>query len=173
MARKKISDAVEVLRRRYVKDDPERKASIEAERVNAQVARLIHDLRVAAKLSQQELAELIGTTQSVISRLEDSDYDGHSLSMLTRIAAALNRRLTVVMSAKDPSEGRMGNMRKGGMIPGEKGPHSGQYLQVGPRGGAGKEVTVVKGDRVSPAPPRGRTCKPVAATKNKPGKGRK
>ena len=99
MARKRVSDAVTILRGRYVKDDAERKASIEAERLNAEIARLIFDLRTEAGLSQQELAELIGTTQSVISRLEDSDYQGHSLTMLTRIAAALGRRLTVAISA--------------------------------------------------------------------------
>lgn len=37
-------------------------------------------------LSQRELAKLVGTTASVICRLEDADYDGHSLSMLIRIA---------------------------------------------------------------------------------------
>jgi hypothetical protein len=37
----------------------------------------------------------VGTTQSVISRLEDADYEGHSLPMLQRIAAALHKRLDV------------------------------------------------------------------------------
>ena len=46
---------------------------------------LIRQLREAAGLTQAELAERIGTTQSVISRLESDDYDGHSLSMLSRI----------------------------------------------------------------------------------------
>jgi transcriptional regulator with XRE-family HTH domain len=85
-----------------VKDDPERKASLEEERVNAEVARLIHDMRTGAGISQQKLAELIGTTQSVISRLEDADYEGRSLSMLERIAHALNQKLTVVMTAREP-----------------------------------------------------------------------
>jgi predicted transcriptional regulator len=83
-----------------VKNDAQRKASIEEERVNAQVARLIHDMRVDAGLTQAELAKLVGTTQSVISRLEDSDYDGHSLSMLNRIAEALKQKLTVTATAK-------------------------------------------------------------------------
>jgi predicted transcriptional regulator len=51
-------------------------------------------------LTQAQLAELIGTTQSVISRLEDADYDGHSPTMLSRIVSALNQKLTVVMSAR-------------------------------------------------------------------------
>jgi ribosome-binding protein aMBF1 (putative translation factor) len=102
--KEKISDAAEVLRNRYVEDDPERKASVEAERVNAQVARMIHDLRTDAGLTQKELAELVDTTQSAISRLEDADYEGHSLSMLSRIAEALKQKMTVVMTAKDPKD---------------------------------------------------------------------
>ncbi len=56
-------------------------------------------------MSQKELAELIGTTQSVISRLEDADYEGHSLSVLSRIAKAMNQKLTVVMTTEDPVAG--------------------------------------------------------------------
>ncbi len=103
MAKKeKMRDAVSILHGRYVKDDPERKAALQEERVNAEAARLIYDIRINAGLSQQQLAELIGTTQSVISRLEDSDYEGRSLSMLDRIAQALNQKLTVAMTAREP-----------------------------------------------------------------------
>jgi transcriptional regulator with XRE-family HTH domain len=102
MAKKGTTNASEILRNRYVKDDPERKASVEVERVNVEVAHLIHTMRTEAGLTQGQLAELVGTTQSVISRLEDSDYDGHSLTMLNRIAQALQKKLTVVMTAKDP-----------------------------------------------------------------------
>jgi transcriptional regulator with XRE-family HTH domain len=41
------------------------------------------------------LAKRVGTTQSVISRLEDADYEGHSLAMLNRIAAAVERRVDI------------------------------------------------------------------------------
>ena len=100
----KAQDAVSILHGRYVKDDPERKAALQEERVNAEVARLIYDMRTSAGLSQQQLAELIETTQSVISRLEDADYEGRSLSMLERIATALNQKLTVVMTAREPEQ---------------------------------------------------------------------
>jgi predicted transcriptional regulator len=46
-------------------------------------------------VTQKELAKLVGTTQSVIARLEDADYEGHALSMLSRIAAALNKRVDI------------------------------------------------------------------------------
>jgi DNA-binding XRE family transcriptional regulator len=94
----KRTNAVEILRNRYVKDDPKRKASVATERMNAEIARLLYDMRTEAGLTQERLAELVGTTQSVISRLEDSNYDGHSLSMLNRIAEALHKKLSVVMS---------------------------------------------------------------------------
>ena len=97
-------NAVEILHRRIIGDDAKRQASLEEERLNARVAQMIYDYRTAADLSQKALATLIGTTQSVISRLENSEYEGHSLSMLERIAQAIHRRVTVDMPAAD-SEG--------------------------------------------------------------------
>jgi predicted transcriptional regulator len=49
-------------------------------------------------LTQKELADRIGTKQSAIARLEDADYDGHSLSMLQKIAGALNQRVEIKFS---------------------------------------------------------------------------
>jgi len=97
MARRKTksSDAVQILRRRYYGGNPRRIADLEKARVSAQVARKIYDLRTKAGLTQRELADLVGTSHSVISRLEDDDYTRHSLDMLHRIAAALNRRVEV------------------------------------------------------------------------------
>ena len=93
--KKTTDNAVKILHKRYIKDDPERQEFLQAERVNAEIAQMIYDLRTDAELTQKELAQLIGTTQSVISRLEDADYEGHSLTILNRIAKALNKRMTV------------------------------------------------------------------------------
>jgi len=68
---------------------------VEQEQANLDIARKIYELRSKAKLSQTELARKVGTTQSVISRLEDADYDGHSLEMLRRIASALEKRVEI------------------------------------------------------------------------------
>jgi ribosome-binding protein aMBF1 (putative translation factor) len=68
---------------------------VEQEQANLDIARKIYELRTKAKLSQAELARKVGTTQSVISRLEDADYDGHSLDMLRRIASALEKRVEI------------------------------------------------------------------------------
>src|SRR6266700_222074 len=88
--RGKTNNAVVILDR-MAGESPELKRLTEEARVNCRVAQLIYDARNKAGLSQAELAERIGTRQSVISRLEDADYEGHSLSMLHRIAAALGQ----------------------------------------------------------------------------------
>ena len=44
---------------------------------------------------EAELAKLVGTSASMIRRLEDADYEGHSLAMLRRIAAAMNKRVEI------------------------------------------------------------------------------
>jgi len=103
--KKQTIEVFEIIHRRYIGDDADRKASLQEERVNAEVARMIYELRKEAGLKQKDLAELIDTAQSVISRLEDADYNGHSLSMLNKIAKALNRRLTVSMSDNDEEVG--------------------------------------------------------------------
>jgi len=52
------------------------------------LALLVREMREGAELTQTELARKIGTTQSVIARLEDAEYAGHSLPMLERVATA-------------------------------------------------------------------------------------
>lgn len=64
-------------------------------RADDAVARKLVELRTKADLTQRELAKLVGTSASVICRLEDADYEGHSLAMLNRIAAALHRRIEI------------------------------------------------------------------------------
>ena len=51
------------------------------------LALLVREMREDAGLTQTELARKVGTAQSVIARLEDAEYTGHSLTMLERIAA--------------------------------------------------------------------------------------
>ncbi len=61
------------------------------------VALQLTDLREQAGLSQTELARRLKTTQQQVSRLESPGYEGHSLSMLRRVAAALDARVRVVL----------------------------------------------------------------------------
>ena len=94
-ALKPTRDAVEILHRRSYEGKPARLKSLEESRANEEIARKIQELRAAAALTQTQLAKLIGTTASVICRLEDADYGGHSLAMLRRIAGALNQRVEI------------------------------------------------------------------------------
>jgi ribosome-binding protein aMBF1 (putative translation factor) len=91
---RKTSEAGEILDR-VIGDYAELRHLVEEEKLNVRIAEMIHDARNAAGLTQADLAKLVGTTQSVISRLEDADYGGHSLSMLQRIADALHQKLEV------------------------------------------------------------------------------
>ncbi|HEV3203638.1 MAG TPA: XRE family transcriptional regulator [Gemmataceae bacterium] len=93
--RKPTDDAIEILDRRYYQGRADRIAKLEEARANDEVARKIYELRTNARLTQRQLAKLVGTTASVICLLEDADYEGHSLAMLRRIAAALDRRVEI------------------------------------------------------------------------------
>ncbi|MEK7794690.1 MAG: helix-turn-helix domain-containing protein [Candidatus Hydrogenedentota bacterium] len=81
-------------------DDPGLKRIQEEVSEQIEIAQLIYDARIDAGLSQTKLANMIGTTQSVISRLEDANYTGHSLYMLYRIAAALGKTVDIRLVAK-------------------------------------------------------------------------
>ncbi len=96
----KITAASEILKRQSGIDpdtDPEMLQISEDYRI----AQMIYNVRTTAGLTQTQLAKKVGTTQSVISQLEDADYDGHSLSMLRRIAAALHSHVEVRIVPND------------------------------------------------------------------------
>ena len=95
MTKKKTTDAVKVLHHRYIKGNKKRLGSLQRQRENLNIAQLIYNLRTQEGLSQKQLADLVGTTQSVISRLEDADYNGHSLAMLRKIASAFHQKVQV------------------------------------------------------------------------------
>jgi len=98
------SDVLEINDKNLIGNDVELRQLVEEATLNAQVASSIYEARKAAGLTQKELADLIGTGQSVISQLEDSDYEGHSLSMLRRVAEALGSRIEfrIVPNASQP-----------------------------------------------------------------------
>ena len=97
--RKNTSNGVEILRRRHF-STKESKTDLEDARAGAEIARRIYKLRTEAGLTQSELAKLVGTSRPVISRLESDDYDGHSLTMLRRIADVLNKRVEIRFVSK-------------------------------------------------------------------------
>src|SRR5438034_11796213 len=88
-------DGLQILHRKYYAGRPERIEALEEERTRAALAHELYELRKEAGLTQDQLAEKIGTDKSVISRLESSDYEGHSLPTLRRISEALGYALEV------------------------------------------------------------------------------
>lgn len=104
MAAKNKSDALDIIYREFYEGRPKRLAALESERQNAAIARKLYALRTRAGLTQTQLARRVGTTTSVISRLENADYEGHSLSMLRRVAAALDRNINVTFSRRTASQ---------------------------------------------------------------------
>ena len=81
----------EVKQRRGVVSD-DRRAEIEQD---LDLGQLIYDLRIAAGLSQRELAVRMNTTQSVISRLEEGGGAKNRIDTLARLATALGRHLVL------------------------------------------------------------------------------
>lgn len=70
------------------------------------VAVRLATLREQAGLTQSELARRVGTSQQQISRLESPSYEGHSLSMLRRVADALGTQVHVSIDPL-PASNRM------------------------------------------------------------------
>ena len=71
---------------------------------HAKIASQIEQARTALGLSRKELAQRVGTKESTIARFEDSNYRGHSLSILERIAASMGLRLLIELTGDEDTE---------------------------------------------------------------------
>ena len=107
----KTTNALKILERVTGRNETIRTGIAEA-RVNLDVAQMVYDARTKAGLSQSELAALIGSKQPVIARLENAGYEGHSLTMLRRIAAALEQRLELRFVPKKGRQSPIPSRRK-------------------------------------------------------------
>ncbi|RPI01466.1 MAG: XRE family transcriptional regulator [Zetaproteobacteria bacterium] len=67
------------------------------------VALQLAALRERAGLSQKELAKRVRTSQQQICRLESPAYEGHSLSMLRRVARELRAHVRVIIEPEGES----------------------------------------------------------------------
>jgi transcriptional regulator with XRE-family HTH domain len=112
---KRTSDALAIMHR-LTGSSPATAALIEQERSNLDLARKIYELRTRAKLSQAELAKRIGATQSVVSRIEDANYEELSLAMLRRIASAFEQRVEIRFVATSPPTCGLRPVRRYGRI---------------------------------------------------------
>jgi hypothetical protein len=89
------SQALGHLYDRYYKDRPERLASLEKEMVNVEVAQGLYDLRMQLELTREEFAGRVGIDVALIEDLEEADFDGDALLMLTRIVGAMGKRVVL------------------------------------------------------------------------------
>lgn len=98
---KKITNGLDIIHQ-ATGVDPRNDSRVQAYRQSFEIAQMIYDARIAAGLTQQQLADLIDTKQPVISQLESADYEGHSLTMLERIANALKLKVELRLVPKEP-----------------------------------------------------------------------
>jgi len=94
---KKSTDAYKIAYERFIRGRPKMEAMLREEERRLKLAAALREIPESAGISQSELARRIGTTPSVICRLEDPDYEGHSLRTLQRIVAALGMGLELTL----------------------------------------------------------------------------
>lgn len=99
----KTSDALKIIDN-LTSNDPDIEDMVRKSSLNTIVAQLIYEARTTTGMTQKQLADLVGTKQSAIARLENADYDGHSLSMLQKVACALNQRVEIKLLAIEPEK---------------------------------------------------------------------
>jgi ribosome-binding protein aMBF1 (putative translation factor) len=99
--RKRASrSASQILFDRLYRGKSERIAGLKRTREELALGRKIRALREARGLSQAQLAKALRTQGPAISRIEDADYDGHSLRILRKIADYFDQTLVVSFEPK-------------------------------------------------------------------------
>lgn len=92
---KRIKDDLERYIEKALKRDPSLKERLERAGQAWDIAFQISDLRARAGLTQMQLAELVGTKQSNIARIESADYTGYTFKTLEKVTKALKARLEI------------------------------------------------------------------------------
>lgn len=92
---KRKRDDLDRLTEKLLKKDPSLKEEFEKADQAWNIAFKIYVLRKKAGLTQMQLAELVGTKQSNIARIEDADYAGYTLRTLEKVTKALKARLEI------------------------------------------------------------------------------
>ncbi|MEE9294553.1 MAG: helix-turn-helix transcriptional regulator [Phycisphaerae bacterium] len=93
-------NASHILHRR-IEDDQESQLQVQLATICAKIAEEVYDARQRSGMTQAALATLIGTSQSAIARVEDADYDGHSIKTIAKIAVALELDVAVKFRDND------------------------------------------------------------------------
>ena len=86
-------------------EDPDFRARYEAAQRAWDIALQLAALRAARGLTQQQVADMLGTKQQAIARLEDPSYTGHSLSMVRRYVEAMGASLDLTVVPVEDASG--------------------------------------------------------------------
>ncbi|HUO08584.1 MAG TPA: helix-turn-helix domain-containing protein [Phycisphaerae bacterium] len=109
---KKNASASRILFDRLYKGRPERIVELHKTRKELALGRKIRALREARGLSQSALAKALATKAPAISRIEDADYDGHSLRILRKIAEFFDHELVVTFESRHPASKQTRRMER-------------------------------------------------------------
>ena len=90
-----VPTASRILFDRLYRGKPRRVTALNQTRRELSLGRQIRELRESRGLSQAQLARALRTHAPAISRIEDADYDGHSLRILRKIAEYFDQELVV------------------------------------------------------------------------------
>ena len=88
-------DALEIIDDRYFKGRPEMETLLQEAEERLRLAERLREMREKQALSQEEVANRVGTTRSVIARLEKPGYQKHTLTTLKKVAGALGYEVKV------------------------------------------------------------------------------
>lgn len=99
-------------------EDPDFRAQFEAASRAWEVALQLVALRRSRGLTQQQVAELLGTSQQAIARLENPAYTGHSLAMLRKYVEALDATLDLTVVPNEQATGRQAEGCRKPLLPG-------------------------------------------------------
>jgi DNA-binding XRE family transcriptional regulator len=100
MPSKKAIPATQILFDRLYRGRPDRVADLRRARRELALGRQIRELRQKRGLTQAQLARALGTQAPAISRIEDANYDGHSLRILRRVAEFFGQNLVIWFEPK-------------------------------------------------------------------------
>jgi len=104
MSGKKTTDAIEILDRRYREQIQNWDEEVLEEELRVRVGVAIIKMRKEAGITQQQLADRMVITQSMVSQLENGDYEGSALDMLWRVCKVLRKELE--FSFREPGSRR-------------------------------------------------------------------
>lgn len=100
------SDGLEILDRLFGADDPNWERDVRRARSEIAVGQQIYALRKKRGLTQAQLAKMANTSVPAISRIENANYDGHSLKVLRKLVQLMDGQLRISIEGNEPSDSR-------------------------------------------------------------------